>query len=216
MSMSSNDPGRVGRRAGGNAFFDLLTADDQAAVLDFGPNPTGGLGNSRLLQDFTSDVQLLRAALDLLTEEDDTPLYGSIVDGLSLLSGRLGGTGGVIVVLTDGHDNRRETVDDAIAPAQAQQVPVYPIGLGKSVQLDELRRLAQETGGTFAEASDAAAMQAAFQGIGAGVTVGKVTVHATCTYAQADPGRYTVRGELVTTSGSGAVATPFSFTVDIP
>jgi hypothetical protein len=214
--MSSNDPGRVGRRAGGNAFFDLLTADDQAAVLDFGPDPTGGLNNSRLLQDFTSDVSLLRAALDLLTEEDGTPLYGSIVDGLAMLNSRLGGTGGVIIVLTDGRDTGTETVDDAIGPAQTQQAPVYPIGLGESVEFDELRRLAQETGGTFAEASDAAAMQAAFRGIGAGVTVGKVTVHATCTYAQAEPGRYTVRGELVTTSGAGAVATPFSFTVDIP
>lgn len=215
-SMASNDPGAMGRRAGGNAFFDLLTVDDEVAVLDFGPTPTGGLGRSRLLQDFTSNNSQLRAALDLLTQVDGTPLYGSILDGLDMLSARLGGTGGVVIVLTDGEADDGSLFSTVVGRAQSQQVPIYPIGLGNQIDFGQLANLAQQTRGTFAEAGNAAAMQTAFEGIGAGVTVGKVTVHASCTYAQANPGRYAVRGSLVTASGVGSIVTPFNFTVNIP
>ncbi len=214
-SMSGNDPGATGRRAGGAAFFDLLTEDDEVAVLDFGPGVSGGLSVSRLLQDFTNDRLLLDAALDQLAESGGTPLYESILDGLGLLHDELGGNGGVLVVLTDGEANSDNAFDTVVNQANAQQVPIYPVGLGNNIDFSQLQTLAQQTGGTFAEANNAAGLQAAFEGIGLAATVGKVTVFGHCTYQAADPGQYTVRGQLVTASGAINVITPFDFTAEV-
>jgi von Willebrand factor type A domain len=101
-SMSSNDPGAIGRRAGAQAFFRELDMADSVAVLDFGAGVTAPLAASRLLQDFTPDSALLEASLDQLTEFGGTPLYDSLLDAVGLLESR--GPGGVIVVLTDGQD----------------------------------------------------------------------------------------------------------------
>lgn len=208
-SMSDNDPGAVGRSAAGQAFFDVLRSSDEVAVLDFGAGVDSGLTDSRLLQDFTSDRNLLDAALAQLTESGGTPLWESILDGLSLLSNRLG-TGGALVVLTDGEadDFNLSTV---ISQATAQDVPVYPIGLGQNLDFTQLRDAANQTGGSFAEAGDSSALAAVFQGIGTGITVGKVTVFGQGTYTNIPLGRYSVQGDLVT---SGFV-TPFQFTVDV-
>ena len=57
-SMRENDPLGNGRRDGADAFFAKLGGRDEVAVLDF-----PGTGTSRMLQDFTSDQTLLRAAV---------------------------------------------------------------------------------------------------------------------------------------------------------
>ena len=213
-SMGSNDPGADYRRAGGQAFFDQLGHGDEVAIIDFGPEETNGLSASRLLQYFTSERELLDMALDALTNTDGTPLYASILDALNLLNWYLGGPGGVIVVRTDGTADDQSLFNDAVAQADQQDVPIYTIGLGGDVNFSRLRDLAQQTDGTFAEASDSAALQTAFEAIGSGVRFGKVTVFGRCTYDYINPGRYLVRGELVTQSGTTTIKTPFAFTTD--
>ena len=201
-SMSGNDPGATGRRAAGQAFFDLLTGDDEVAVLDFGPDPTVGLSSSRLLQDFTSDQALLDLALNELTELGVTPLYGAIIDGLNLLNSQTGG-GGVIVVLTDGIADDAVSFSAAVAQANSQNVAIYPIGLGQNIDFSQLGDLAQQTGGGFAEATDSSVLATTFSGIGAGVTVGKVTVFGQATYDTAAAGLVTVHGSAGSSLGIG-------------
>jgi len=217
-SMSGSDPGFVGRRAAGTAFFDLLTGDDEVAVIDFGAGTSGGLTVSRLLQDFTSDRALLDASLYSLEDAGGTPLYESVLDGLSLLHLRLG-SGGAIVVLTDGFADSSNKLPLAVEQAQAQMTPVYTVGLGSSIAYEELSSLAQDTGGAFAEATDASALAWAFEGIGAGVKNGKVTVFAHCSYSDAiqtpSPGTYILQGTLQTTTDILCLYTDFSFTVQV-
>ena len=212
-SMGSNDPGAEGRRNAGQAFFDTLSGDDEVAVLDFGAGTTEGLSNSRLLQDFTGDRGLLDASLNGLTESGGTPLYESVLDGLGLLSDRVG-KGGVLIVLTDG-EAYPTNLNKAIAQANDQEVPVFPVGLGTSVDFSNLTELARQTGGGFAQASDAAALTATFEGIAAGVTAGRVIVFGRGTYEEAAAGRYSVRGEVVAASGGDSIATAFSFVADV-
>jgi hypothetical protein len=214
-SMSWNDPGATGRKAGGEAFFNVLDGNDYTAILDFGAGANSGFTDSRLLQDFTNDVNLLRAALNQLTEDDGTPLWDSGLDGLTQLGKRVT-TGGVLVLLTDGENNQSaNTADDLIAAAKARSTPVYTVGLGDSLDFSELQRVASETGGAFAEASDANALAQAFGQIGTGVTVGYIIVEGAVTYPAQAPGNYTVAGELVTTVGGKSVVTAFNFTAQI-
>ena len=60
-SMDDNDGDMSGRKAGGNAFIDLMDGNDEMAILDFGAGRDNGLSDSRLLQEFTDDEGLLRA-----------------------------------------------------------------------------------------------------------------------------------------------------------
>lgn len=60
------------------------------------------------------------------------------------------------LVLTDGGDNSSypNTVDTVITAAKANNVATYTIGIGSSVNNTALARLANETGGTFAQVTD--------------------------------------------------------------
>jgi len=213
-SMSDNDPDAVGRKAGARAFFDQMSGADEVALLQFYTTPTEGFEYSELIQDFTSDRQLLETGLDRLVSNGVTTVYESVLEGLEFLRQHLGGTGGSVVVLTDGWTDLAEK-ENAVNQAVSQDAPIYTIGLGESLDFADLADTAQRTGGSFAEASDQQALATVFDGIAAGVKFGKVTVSANCTYAQADPGQYTVSGDLITTSGGTSLTTSFSFTVTV-
>lgn len=215
-SMSSNDPRKEGRLAGGAAIFDQVSSDDELAVLDFGAGKDNMLKQSRLLQDFTNDRALLDAALGKLVNSGGTPLYGSLLDALGVLAKKRE-KGGSIIVLTDGQSSGDSAkVDDVITAAKAQQVPVYAIGLGEDLSFDELARLGSETGGALATASQASSLGDAFDGIGIGVQSGRVIVHGEGTYAALTLGTiYKVEGDLVTDDPASdeLVVTPFEFLV---
>ncbi len=213
-SMTWNDPGAAGREAGAEAFFDVLDAGDQVAIMDFGGANDPGFIASRLLQDFTSDLALLRDAVTRIDDGGNTPLWDSGIDALGLLAGA--GTGGTLVLLTDGLNNQSTNMsDDVITAANSQDVTVFTVGLGDNLDFAELRDVAASTNGAFAEASDATALEAAFTGIGAAATAGFIEVEGTATYPTQPSGRYTLSGELVTTvTGSAPVVTPFSMTAD--
>lgn len=213
-SMSGNDPGRVGRKAGGEAVFSLVGESDEVAVLDFGAGKDNMLQSSRLLQDFTNDQSLLVASLDKLKDSGGTPLYGSLLDALGLLEAKQE-KGGSIIVLTDGQSSSDTAkVDEVIAQATAQEVPVFAIGLGDTLSFDELERLGNETGGALATATQASSLGDVFDGIGTGVSSGRVIVHGEGTYDALTVNTvYKVTGELVTEDGAESVTTPFEFLV---
>lgn len=150
----------------------------------------------------------------MLAQSNGTPLWESALDALGMLSDRIG-TGGVIVLLTDGEANSSTNLQNVLDTADAQSVQIFTIGLGSSVDFQQLRDVANATGGAFAEASDPSAMAAAFAGVGTGARAGFVTVNGTVTYTAQAAGDYTLAGTLKTSIGGVVIDTPFTMTVTI-
>jgi uncharacterized protein YegL len=205
----NHDIGGTGRRAGGNAFIDHVQPGDHVAVTHFAYSAT-------LVQDFTDDRTLLRAALSSFDDYGGTALWDACLDALRRIRER-SGTRGAIVVLTDGQDmNSSHSSQEVVAQANSQATQVFMVGLGAGVDFTTLQQIAQGTGGAFASASDADALGDVFAGISTGATIGFVRVEAAVTYPSQPSGLYHVAGELVTTVGSESIVTPIDTTVPIP
>lgn len=209
-SMRDNDPKREGRIRGGEAVAREVTQSGSVAVLDFGMGTTAGLAEARLIQDFTTDPNLLYGALRKIGESGGTMLYTSIRDALNLIA-RRGGTGS-IVALTDGEAQDAARHREVIELARQQGVPLFAIGLGETLDFADLRNLGNATNGAFVEARDAERLAAAFRGVGIGLAYGRVRVVGRGTAARAiAPGRYRVIGNLVTADPDSKTALRNSF-----
>ncbi len=206
-SMEENDPGEFRKRAA-KEFVDQLTPKDQVAVLAFGP--------VRFLQEeFTSDPELLRKAIDQVGIDGGTPLYDALSGAVAHLAASEGKRR-AIIVLTDGEDSgSSKSLEDVITEAKAENIPNFAIGLGENVDFSPLRRLARKTDGTFIAATDAEQLTNLFKGLAVVTTQGRVVVHATSTFDQplSCAGPCVVSGNLITSSGRNSVTTPFSFRV---
>jgi Ca-activated chloride channel homolog len=130
------------------AVLNLIRASnpkDQIFVVNFGQEPY-------LDQDFTSDLNLLQAALHQVSAKGSTALYDAIVaSAVHLQSSPLEKK--VLLVITDGQDNMsRATLQEASQKLQQANGPtIYAIGLlGSGMNSngrDALQRLAERTGG---------------------------------------------------------------------
>ena len=121
-------------------------SEDQIFVVNFGQNPY-------LDQDFTSDTNLLQAALHQVSAKGSTALYDAIVASAVHLENNPRLTKKVLLVITDGQDNMsRQTLQEASRKLQQANGPtLYAIGLlGSGLQgagRDALQHLAATTGG---------------------------------------------------------------------
>jgi Ca-activated chloride channel homolog len=119
---------------------------DEVFVVNFGENPY-------LDQDFTSDVNLLQAALHQVSAKGSTALYDAVVASSKHLKSDAHLEKRVLLVITDGQDNMsQETLQEASRKLEQANGPtVYAIGLlGGGMQRtgrDALQRLAEDTGG---------------------------------------------------------------------
>ncbi len=130
------------------AVMNLIRASnprDEVFVVNFSQDPY-------LDQDFTSDPNLLRAALHQSSARGSTALYDAIVaSAIHLNSSRLEKK--VLLVITDGEDNMsQQTLQEAARRLQQANGPtLYAIGLlGGGMQAagrDALQDLAQRSGG---------------------------------------------------------------------
>jgi VWFA-related protein len=131
------------------AVLNLIRASnsqDEVFVVNFSQTPY-------LDQDFTSDVNLLQAALHQVSSRGSTALYDAVVASAVHLQHNPRLAKKVLLVITDGQDNMsRETLQDAIRKLQPSKgETVYAIGLtdegltqgGKNA----LQSLASSTGG---------------------------------------------------------------------
>jgi VWFA-related protein len=104
-------------------------------------------------QDFTSDVNLLQAALHQVSAKGSTALYDAIVASAVHLKSNTPLDKRVLLVITDGQDNMsQETVQEASRRLQQANGPtLYAIGLlGSGLQRsgrEALQQLAAGTGG---------------------------------------------------------------------
>ena len=123
--------------------------EDQVFVVNFGQTPY-------LDQDYTSDVNLLEAALRQTSTRGSTALYDAVVASNLHLRNNPRLDKKVLLVITDGQDNMsRETLQDALQRLQTNKgATLYAIGLtgqgeqGMSRQgRQALQDLASSTGG---------------------------------------------------------------------
>jgi Ca-activated chloride channel family protein len=109
--------------------------------------------NSYLDQDFTSDINLLQAALPQVSTRGSTALYDAVVASTIHLRNNPRLEKKVLLVITDGQDNMsRETLQEAMRQLQPSKGPtVYAIGLTDggltSTGRNDLQTLAGTTGG---------------------------------------------------------------------
>jgi Ca-activated chloride channel homolog len=131
------------------AVLNLIRAsnsEDQIFVVNFGRSPY-------LDQDFTSDVNLLQAALHQVSAKGSTALYDAIVASAVHLEHNPRLAKKVLLVITDGQDNMsEETLEEASRRLQQENGPtLYAVGLlGSGLQSagrEALQRLAAGTGG---------------------------------------------------------------------
>ncbi|HEV2400717.1 MAG TPA: VWA domain-containing protein [Candidatus Sulfotelmatobacter sp.] len=131
------------------AVLNLIRASnpqDQVFVVNFSQTPY-------LDQDFTSDENLLQAALHQVSSRGSTALYDAVVASNVHLRNNPVLDKKVLLVITDGQDNMsRETLQDAMRKLQSSKgATLYAIGLtdqGMNRQAREaLQRLATTTGG---------------------------------------------------------------------
>jgi Ca-activated chloride channel family protein len=121
-------------------------SQDQIFVVNFGQNPY-------LDQDFTSDVNLLQAALHQVSAKGSTALYDAIMASAVHLEKNPRLSKKVLLVITDGQDNMsQETLEETSRRLQQSDGPtVYAIGLvGTGLRREgreALQHLASSTGG---------------------------------------------------------------------
>jgi VWFA-related protein len=119
---------------------------DEIFVVNFSQTPY-------LDQDFTSDVNLLRAALHQTSTKGSTALYDAIVASAVHLKNNPRLEKKVLLVITDGQDNMsQETLQEAARRLQQRNGPtMYAVGLlGSGMQANgrqALQSLADGTGG---------------------------------------------------------------------
>ncbi|MFH1531060.1 MAG: VWA domain-containing protein [Pseudomonadota bacterium] len=216
-SMSDSDPAYL-RVDASTLLLEQLRDRDRAAVLDFGAGTTEPLECSRILQEFTGDENALLSALEGITADGGTPLYCASLEALDHLAGETSEER-ILLVLTDGDadtGDEDEFFEAAIQRAQDEEIVVYTVGLGYSVEFERLQEFAQETGGTFGLADEAQVLAGIFQAIGVASSQGWVVVHGKGTFeADLEPGGYVIEGQLRTTIGTMSVDTPFQFTIHL-
>ena len=140
---------REKRDAVNQAVLNLIRASnpkDEIFVVNFSQN-------SYLDQDFTSDVNLLQAAVHQVSARGSTALYDAIVASSVHLRNNSDLNKNVLLVITDGQDNMSaQTLQEASRRLQQANGPtLYAIGLlGSGLQnsgRDALQQLAKGTGG---------------------------------------------------------------------
>ena len=123
------------------SFVNQLTPEDQVAIIKFSDTPQTVLG-------LTTDKDQARLALDgLQPEKSRTVIFDAIVEGTRALSGFSGRR--IIVLVTDGKDTHSGlfNFDNAVKEAEDASIPVYPLGFGNVINAQQLKQIADLTGG---------------------------------------------------------------------
>lgn len=106
---------------------------------------------------FTNVKEHLTNGVNSMYPYGMTACYDAIVRSIENASLQSGAR--CVIVFTDGLDNESiNTADSVIRLAQQKSVPVYTIGVGYSLDEYELRRIADNTGGTYHHIDDVSSM----------------------------------------------------------
>jgi tight adherence protein C len=146
ISGSMADDDKIAQaEAAAKSFVSQIRTRDRAVLVTF---------NDQVLvpQPLTSDRRAIGRAIDGLQVGGNTRLYDALAQSVSQLATAPAGSHAV-VVLTDGADTGSDwTLNDAVAQAVRDGVPVYAIGLGPDVESGILNQVAAATGGRYYDA----------------------------------------------------------------
>ncbi len=157
-SGSMNGEKIIAAREAAKVYVDHAPPFYEIAVVVFSDRPG-------LIQDFTSDKQLLKSRIAGITTGGQTALQDTVGFALDQLTARSGRKS--VVLLTDGKENASLSYKDAAGQTRLQQrsavedVTVSMIGLGSDVQEDYLKAMTSN-GGKYKKAPGASELQAAF------------------------------------------------------
>lgn len=141
-------------------FVKTLRPEDQALIIDFNANVF-------LIQDLTSDQDLLRRSIQSTTAFANTALY----DALHASYRRIGNIEGrkAIILLSDGEDTISQfSYKRVLREAKTNNTMIFAIGLGYgggSADKNVLKELAEATGGQFFFAKKARQLPGIYQRI---------------------------------------------------
>jgi VWFA-related protein len=143
-------------------FINQLSAVDRGEIIKFSDTVT-------VIQAFTTDKNLLRAAVLQDYPQGETALYDAIIKAIQDTAAEPPENRKAVLVVTDGENKldppTTTTIDDVIASANSNGIPVFPIGIGASIDVDILSRLADETGGIFYQSTDVITLEEIYQQI---------------------------------------------------
>jgi len=143
---------------------ETLRPSDSASVITFGLQ-------SRVAQDFTSDLQSLKSAVQgLSVGESSTAIYDAVSNSCAKLSAgsESGFARRVLILITDGEENASHSrIENAIDAALQSDVIVFALNTNRSQQLTDsmLQKLSKSTGGTVLHANGSRELKAAFRKI---------------------------------------------------
>lgn len=123
-------------------FVQELADQDQITIIKFSEQPEVVLGLTP-----ANDAKVMLALDSLQPEKNKTALYDAIVKGMNEIKSFSGRR--IIVVVTDGKDtgNGLFNFDSAISGVTAASIPIYPMGFGSIINVQEMKRMAELTGG---------------------------------------------------------------------
>jgi len=129
-------------------FVRQMNEIDRAAIIKFN-------GVVHIIQEFTSDTSLLINAISKnISTASGTAFYDALYSSIDLCLAESWRR--AVIAYTDGIDNKStHTIDEVIEYAVTNKIPVFTIGLGGRVNGDDLKRIADETGGIYKYAPNA-------------------------------------------------------------
>ena len=179
-------------------FIDQLSADDRAEIIKF--NKT-----VRVVQSFTNDKAALKAAIQApFAPEAVTELYEAVLKGVTDTALEPPENRKAVVFMTDGRNNPDltsppvYTVDDVLAAANANSIPIFAIILGSNFKpgdIDELTRLAEDSGGIFYQSFEPVDLEEIYQQIADALFINQFVFTYTSGLSGGQPASLTIGAE---------------------
>ena len=109
----------------------------------------------RTIVEFTDKETAIQYILDLSQHRGDTSVYDALKTAIGDLVKLDDTNTKIVVTLTDGDDNRSYATSDSIIEyAKSNNVVVYTVGVGSYVNTNELKKIAENTGGQYYNTSN--------------------------------------------------------------
>ncbi len=152
--------GNTGAKNAGHAFIDLMDgAVDEAAIIFFTHVVT-------VQQTMTFDAERLHSAVDDLPANGATAVWDGTFAGVQEVINRGNNPCRAVIAMTDGGDNSSTvTVAEIISLANRNNIRVFTVGFGNSVNATELEQIALLTGGRYYQTPNAAQLTVIYQEI---------------------------------------------------
>jgi Mg-chelatase subunit ChlD/PKD repeat protein len=130
-----------------NLFIDYMESEDKAGVVSFSTSASYDYHLAILTPEVKNDIKL---KINSISSSGTTAIGSGLRYGLNdLLNYGDQKNPQAIVLLSDGQQNSGENPSSVVPLIQANNIQVYTVGLGSSVDEDLLKNIASQTGGKY-------------------------------------------------------------------